>query len=47
MCTLTPGTDAGEWVGYQILTGAGRGIVTQLVSHLRIAKKEKNGSSAC
>ena len=32
MCTVTPEIDAGKWVGYQILTGAGRGKVTQLVS---------------
>ncbi|KAF9697064.1 hypothetical protein EKO04_005149 [Ascochyta lentis] len=30
MSTLTPSANVGPWVGYQILTGAGRGIVQQL-----------------
>lgn len=34
MSTLTPSANVGRWVGYQILTGAGRGIVQQLVSHI-------------
>ncbi|TVY84473.1 Efflux pump mlcE, partial [Lachnellula suecica] len=30
LTTLTPSTIAGKWAGYQILTGAGRGIVQQI-----------------
>ncbi|GKT82243.1 MFS multidrug transporter [Colletotrichum tofieldiae] len=30
--TLTPTTSIAQWVGYQVLTGAGRGVVLQLPS---------------
>ena len=33
MSTLHPSTITGRWVGFQILTGAGRGIVQQLVGN--------------
>lgn len=29
--TLTPTTPIAQWVGFQILTGAGRGVVLQIV----------------
>lgn len=31
MSTMKPNTSEGEWIGYQILVGAGRGFVLQLV----------------
>lgn len=31
MATFDENTSAGEWIGYQILAGLGRGIVTQVV----------------
>ncbi|KAF2464224.1 MFS multidrug transporter-like protein [Lindgomyces ingoldianus] len=31
MLTFTPSTDAGKWIGYQILVGCGRGFVIQNV----------------
>lgn len=31
--TLTPTTSVAKWVGVQILTGAGRGVVLQLVRY--------------
>ena len=31
MTTFTPFTNAGEWIGYQILVGAGRGLAIQTV----------------
>lgn len=33
MSTLLPSTSTGKWAGFQILTGAGRGIVQQLVGN--------------
>jgi hypothetical protein len=30
--TFTPWTSDGEWIGYQIIAGGGRGVITQLVS---------------
>ncbi len=29
--TFTPSTPAGQWIGYQVLGGFGRGLVMQLV----------------
>ena len=31
MTTFTPSTNAGKWIGYQILVGAGRGLALQMV----------------
>lgn len=32
LTTFTPSTGASKWIGYQILIGAGRGMVLQMVS---------------
>lgn len=32
LSTFTPSTSVGKWIGYQILSGAGRGLGMQIVS---------------
>ena len=38
--TLAASTTTGQWIGYQILMGAGRGMAMQVVSCLAILVKE-------